>query len=106
MKKKIVKLNTVLFLASVFFISSCTKTPSGCLSVDKGKTAKVNEEVQFDGSCSTNETSYAWEFGDGATETGNPVKHKYSTAGTYMVKLTVKNKKKSASITENVVVNP
>lgn len=37
---------------------------------------------------STNATSYAWDFGDGATSTAtNPV-HAYNTAGTYSVTLT------------------
>jgi len=36
-----------------------------------------------------NVVSYVWEFGDGATATGDIVEHTYTAAGTYGVKLTV-----------------
>lgn len=106
MKKKAITLTIGLFSAGIFFISGCTKTPSPCFSVDKGGNAKVNEEVQFDASCSANATSYAWDFGDGSSTSGNSVKHKYSTAATYVVKLTATNKKKSEVLVKNVVINP
>jgi PKD repeat protein len=95
-----------LFSIGVFFISSCTKTPTPCFSVDKGGVVKTNEEVQFDGSCSSNTTSYTWDFGDGTSATGNPVKHKYSTAATYAIKLTATNKKKSKTLVQDVTINP
>lgn len=106
MKKK--TMTTILGLLAVgtFFITSCTKTPTACFSVDKGSMPKVNEEVQFNGSCSTNATSYTWNFGDGATSTGTSVKHKYATAATYAVTLTVKNRKKTATLVQNVMINP
>jgi PKD repeat protein len=37
----------------------------------------------------TSPYSYAWNFGDGATGTGNPVNHSYAATGTYTVSLTV-----------------
>jgi PKD repeat protein len=47
----------------------------------------------FDGSGSSDSdgsiTSYAWDFGDGATGTGVSPQHTYTAAGTYTVKLTV-----------------
>lgn len=106
MKKKTMAMILGQCSVGIFFIIGCTKTPSACFSVDKGNVAKVNEEVQFDGSCSTNETSYTWDFGDGTSTTGNPVKHKYTTAATYAVKLTAANKKKSNTLVQNVVINP
>ncbi|ASK67138.1 hypothetical protein CFK39_09520 [Brachybacterium avium] len=46
-----------------------------------------------DGSSSTDEdgsiASYAWDFGDGAAETGSTASHEYAEAGTYDVSLTV-----------------
>ncbi len=53
----------------------------------------VGSNVQFDGSGSSdpdcNIVSYSWDFGDGTTGTGlNPL-HSYSSAGTYIVTLTV-----------------
>ena len=106
MKKKTLTIMIGLFSAGVFFISGCAKTPTPCFSVDKGNTAKVNEEVQFDGACSTNEKSYSWDFGDGSSTTGNPVKHKYANASTYAVTLTVTNRKKSETLVQNVTINP
>lgn len=47
----------------------------------------------FDGSASSDPdgtiTSYAWDFGDGATAAGAAASHTYATAGTYNVTLTV-----------------
>ena len=50
--------------------------------------------------------TYAWEFGDGDTDTGaTPPAHTYDAAGTYGVKLTVTDKSgASTSLTRNVTV--
>ena len=59
-------------------------------------TANVTEgyprfAVQFTDTSTINPTSWAWDFGDGATSNEqNPV-HMYSTSGTYPVSLTVTN---------------
>jgi PKD repeat protein len=57
------------------------------------QTALVDETVSFDGSGSSDPDgtimSYAWNFGDGATGTGETTTHAYPTAGTYTVTLTV-----------------
>jgi PKD repeat protein len=56
------------------------------------KTATVDSTVTFDGSASTDDktiASYAWNFGDGTTATGVAPTHKYTTAATYTVTLTV-----------------
>jgi len=48
--------------------------------------------VAVDGSASTDDgtvVSYAWDFGDGATDTGVTASHTYAAAGTYTVSLTV-----------------
>lgn len=49
--------------------------------------------VQFSGVVSTaptgNITAYLWEFGDGKSESGVTVSHRYKVPGTYTVKLTV-----------------
>lgn len=48
--------------------------------------------VQFDGTASTNATSYSWNFGDGNTGTGPTPIHIYATPGLfYQVELTVTN---------------
>ncbi len=49
--------------------------------------------MQFDGSASTDPdgtiTSYAWNFGDGATGTGSVIWHQYASVGSFAVTLTV-----------------
>jgi PKD repeat protein len=49
--------------------------------------------VTFDGSTSSDVgatiTGYAWDFGDGATDTQATTSHTYANGGTYVVKLTI-----------------
>ncbi len=99
------KISIGIFALGLTFLTSCTKSPAPCFITDKGSSIKVNEEVQFDPSCSQNSTSFFWEFGDGTTASGNPVKHKYENAGTYVVKLTATNRRKSSSITQNIGIS-
>jgi len=53
----------------------------------------VGESITFSGSSSYDSdgtiASYEWDFGDGATGTGVSPTHIYTTAGTYMISLTV-----------------
>jgi PKD repeat protein len=51
-------------------------------------------------------TSWAWNFGDGATSTAqNPPKHTYAQAGTYTVTLTATNATGSDTATKQVTVS-
>ncbi len=60
-------------------------------------TVDVDQVVYFDGTQSSDPdgtiTSWGWDFGDGETGSGETVTHKYSTAGTYTVTLTVTDDK-------------
>jgi len=53
----------------------------------------VNAWVQFDATTSVDPdgsiVSYSWSFGDGSTDTGSVVWHRFSAAGTYAVTLTI-----------------
>ncbi len=65
--------------------------------------------ISFDASGSASYTdpltSYEWVFGDGATGTGKTVSHTYSGSGTYIVRLTVRDKNgKSDTLVKNVAV--
>jgi PKD repeat protein len=57
--------------------------------------ARVGEDVIFDGSASTDDRqtaadlTYAWDFGDGDSDTGQTVHHAFDAAGSYTAKLTV-----------------
>ncbi len=55
----------------------------------------VGQSVRFDASGSTDPdgaiTQYIWDFGDGASGTGRVVTHTYRAAGTYTVRLTVRD---------------
>ncbi|WP_323675501.1 S8 family serine peptidase [Halorubellus sp. PRR65] len=64
------------------------------VSIDAGATTiPVGAEVEFDGSASSDSDgsieSYAWDFGDGTTDTTATVMHAYDQAGEYTVSLTV-----------------
>ncbi|HEU0005802.1 MAG TPA: glycoside hydrolase family 44 protein [Terriglobia bacterium] len=64
--------------------------------------------VAFNGSGSSDLdgtiTSYAWNFGDGATGTGATVSHTYSVAGTFTATLTVTDNGNATSTASAVIV--
>jgi len=70
----------------------------------------AGQDVQFVNSSTGSITSYAWNFGDGATSTLKDPVHKYNNAGAYTVTLTASNsrgsKSKSKTITINQSLNP
>ena len=96
--------NSITIISVAILITSCTKTPEACFTVDKGKTAKVNEEIQYDASCSKDADSYSWDFGDGTTGNGSPAKHKYPNTGNYTIVLTAHHSSKSATISQTVTI--
>ncbi|HNS23253.1 MAG TPA: CARDB domain-containing protein [Candidatus Bipolaricaulis anaerobius] len=68
-----------------------------------------NQWITFDGRGSSNPdgtiTSWAWNFGDGATGTGSQIQKRYSSGGTYTVALTVTdNRGATATTTRTVTV--
>lgn len=62
-------------------------------SFTSAASVRINAAAFFDASASTAPGSasraYAWNFGDGATGTGVALGHTYTTAGTYVVSLTL-----------------
>lgn len=86
------KTTLILFAAiGLIFFNSCKKDPLGCASADKSSVL-TGESITFT-SCSENSERISWDFGDGNAEEGNSVSHSYSTAGTYLVKMTAYSKK-------------
>ena len=99
------KLTGLCFIGLLLINVSCTKTPDACFVTDKGTASThVNEEIQYDASCSNDATSYSWDFGDGTSSTGITTKHKYLNAGNYSVKLTANNGSKNRSTTQTVSI--
>ncbi|MCA8832823.1 PKD domain-containing protein [Hymenobacter pini] len=86
-------------------LASCGKKPEACFTIEKGiPSSKVNETVELNAGCSTEATSFVWEWGDGSSDTGIKTNHKYNAAGTFTIKLTAKNDDNSASTTKQVVI--
>lgn len=67
--------------------------PNAVINVFPGTTGNAPFTVQFDALKSTDNrgiASYRWDFGDDTTDTGvMPARHTYTSAGQYIVKLTV-----------------
>jgi PKD repeat protein len=66
---------------------------SPCAVADGPDMSCLNEEISFDASETTDspddKLTYRWDFGDGQTQDGMKVKHKYEKGGNYQVVLTV-----------------
>ncbi len=89
-----------------FTIEEDTTPPTADAGEDR--TVKVDEEVTFDASDSSDNveiTSYEWDFDDGNTATGETVEHKFDEKGTYEVTLTVTDEAGNTDIdTINITV--
>jgi len=73
-----------------FTVEEDTTSPTAEAGEDR--TVKVDEEVNFDASNSSDNvgiTSYEWDFDDGTTANGETVTHKFDEKGIYEVTLTV-----------------
>ncbi|ARC57720.1 Protease 1 [Frondihabitans sp. 762G35] len=84
-------------------------TPANAAPTSTFTATPTNLAVAFDGSASSDSdgtvASYAWDFGDGTTDTGVKPSHTYAAAGTYTVKLTVTdNQGATGSSTQQVTV--
>jgi PKD repeat protein len=94
---------STIILASLA-LTSCRKPKACFILIENKASAKINEEVKFDASCSTNAKAYTWDFGNGTTEVGVNVKTKYTTPGTYNVMLTAKFNSKTNITSQTIVV--
>lgn len=89
---------SIIALVGLFAASCQPKIPAPTVRFD----AEIDVlTVQFVNMCKEAD-SYAWEFGDGATDTAaNPV-HVYAEFGTYTVKLTATNAGGSKTFTDEI----
>jgi PKD repeat protein len=96
---------TLISIIVIFlFCASCKKAPTACFSVNNGGQAVLNEDVDFDASCSLDAESYTWDFDDGTTGSGKTVKHKFTTSGYFSVRLVAHNGNKTDPVSRMVAV--
>ena len=86
-------------------------SPDGALPVsDFTVTPATPEQFQrvfFSSSSIVQDQSFSWDFGDGASATGDPVSHTYTEASTYRVTLSVVDGQgRSGSVAKDVTVTP
>lgn len=86
---------------SVFSVQN-NRAPVAAFVIEP-RTGSKNVDIQFDASGSTDQggsiTKYQWNFGDGKTVSGKIVTHKYTTAGTFAVVLTVTDNQQATGST-------
>ena len=105
MKKNLLQMKAAVVVAVVLLLGySCKKTE---LEVVAGFTIAVDaadfRKVTFT-NVTQNASTYAWDFGDGASSTDpNPV-HTYAIEGTYNVKLTATGNGGSDVVTQPVII--
>ena len=91
--------------------STSVVSPDGALPVsDFTVTPAAPEQFQsvfFSSSSVVQDQSFSWDFGDGASATGDPVSHTYREPSTYRVTLrVVDGQGRSGSVAKNVTVSP
>jgi PKD repeat protein len=67
-------------------------------------TATVGQLVSFTGSSTGTPTTWAWDFGDGTTGTGQKIDHSFDITGALTVELTVSRGEESASVSREILV--
>lgn len=83
-------------------VTSAAEAPRACISM--GLSVLLVGEPGTFSSCSSNATTHSWDFGDGATATGESVSHSWASVGTYTVRLTASGPGGSQSISETVTI--
>jgi PKD repeat protein len=98
------KLLKLLGLFLALSIISCTKDPAACFETNKGNPTKLNEETQFDATCSVNSETYAWDFGGLGTATGITTKYKFTKSGKYIIKLIASKGGKNSEFIQEITI--
>lgn len=99
------KVLSLLSIAALLIVTSCTKTPVAKFTVSKS-VAEIDEEITFTNTSSDGVT-YKWDFGDGSSSTEETSVHKFKAAGSYTVTLTAysKKEKKSHESSQTITIN-
>lgn len=91
----------------LFGLSDCKKKdtpkdPQSCFNSDKQKV--IDSQVVTFTNCSSNASSYEWDFGDGTSSTITTPTKSYSDKGTYTVRMTASGNGKQSTATQNLIV--
>jgi len=98
---------SILFLVLIAALHSCKNAPIACFTVTTpADSIKVGHTVNFDPACSSDATSYYWDYGNGLSSVSTTGQTIYDSATTYTVALVATGSGKSASITKRVTVLP
>lgn len=84
---------------------SCQKQPTACFSCEEIGQAGDTFNYEFT-NCSTEASSYKWDFGDGGSSELTAPLHGYENAGTYTVRLTAfsENGRKTDETTQTITI--
>ncbi len=103
-----------IFLLITVFLTACpnpgnpfeNNSPTAKFTMSH-TTATTGTQISFDASASNdsdgNIVSYSWNFGDSNVTTGSTTKHKYTTPGSYTVKLTVTDDKGASGTSSKTI---
>lgn len=85
-------------------------TPEACFTVEPDRHVfTVGQSITLDAACSENTvaaTIYAWDMGDGRTESGRSITVSYARPGDYVIRLEVTNADHTSAATKELRINP
>lgn len=94
----------IIMALGIILIQSCTKTPTPVFSYEPSVNPEAGDSIFFLNN-SIDATIYDWDFGDESTSTEMDPSNIYIAAGSYDVKLTASNEKKSEMLTQTIIIN-
>jgi len=104
--KKSMFLMSAMLIGWIFIGISLVDSSASVSVVQWPTSADAGDDVTFSVlESGANNTTYTWNFGDGATFHGNTVHHTYSDAGNYTVTLTVKTGNNTQVYTSAIIIN-
>ncbi len=99
------KLILPAIIGCVIALSACQKKPTACFNCEEiGQACPLGHKYEFT-NCSTEATTYEWDFGDGGTSTLAAPDHCYAS-GTYTVRLSAfsENGRKEDETSQTITV--